>query len=570
MNTLTKIASALVMMTFLAGLAFSQSASMPVADTILVRGKVYTGSASQPWAQAIAIRGEKIIAVGTDAEIQKLYSGRTEVIDAGGKLVLPGFVDCHIHFLEGSISLGQANLEGAKNPADIQHILRRYAEKHPGDGWILGGGWNYAMFGKEHLPDKKYLDDLFPGRPVFLVGYDGHTSWANSKALALAGIKKDTPNPPNGAIVRDPNSGEATGALKESAGRLVGKLVPKLTREEKLAALRAGMHWANENGLTRVHSAGGDFDSFDLFEELRRRGELTLRMYIAYFLDPPELRPGDLAAIEEARKKYTGDWLAAGVVKMMIDGVVESHTAAMLNPYTDDPSTSGKLFWNPEKYKAAVAELDKRGLQLFTHAIGDYAVRTALDAYENAENANHTRDRRPRIEHIETVTAADIPRFGQLGVIASMQPLHAYPDEDTLRVWAGNVGPVRASRAWAWNSIAKAGGHLAFGSDWNVVTLNPWEGLQMAVTRQTTEGTPSGGWLPQQRITLAQAVAAYTIGAAYAGRREKTEGSIEPGKLADLIIVSQNIFEIAPREIAKTKVVKTIVGGRVVYQSDIK
>jgi len=370
--------------------------------------------------------------------------------------------------------------------------------------------------------------------------------------------------------VRDPKTGEATGALKESAGGLVGKLVPKLTREEKLAALRAGQRWANENGLTRVHSAGGDFESFELYDELRRQGDLTLRLYIAYFLDPPELRPKDLAAIEAARKKYNGDWLSAGVVKMMIDGVVESHTAAMLEPYTDEPSTKGKLFWDPDKYKAAVAELDKRGLQLFTHAIGDYAVRTALDAYENAEKMNHTLDRRPRIEHIETVTAADIPRFGKLGVIASMQPLHAYPDEDTLRVWAGNTGPDRASRAWAWNSIAKAGGHLAFGSDWNVVTLNPWEGLQMSVTRQTREGKPEGGWLPQQCVTLAQAVESYTLGAAYAGRREKTEGSIEPGKLADMIIVSQNIFEIDPHEIAKTKVVKTIVGGRVVFQAKPK
>jgi predicted amidohydrolase YtcJ len=540
------------------------------ADMILLHGTVYTLNAKQPWAHAVAIRGEKIVAVGDDAEIEMLRGPATKVIDAGGQLILPGFVDCHIHFLEGSISLGQAHLGRAKNPADIQRILREYAETHPGDGWILGGGWNYAMFGDENLPHKKYLDELFPNRPAFLVGYDGHTSWANSKALALAGIKRDTPDPQNGSIVRDPKSGDATGALKESAGSLVGKLIPKPTRREKLAALRTGFDWANENGLTRVHSAGGDFEEFALYDELRRDGNLTLRFTIAYFLNPPELRPKDLAAIEDARQKYTGDWLSAGVVKMMIDGVVESHTAAMLEPYTDDPSTKGKLFWEPDKYKAAVAELDKRGLQLFTHAIGDYAVRTALDAYENAENVNHTGDRRPRIEHIETITARDIPRFGKLGVIASMQPLHAYPDEDTLRVWAGNNGPDRASRAWVWNSIAKAGGHLAFGSDWNVVTLDPWEGLQMAVTRQTTEGTPAGGWLPEERVTLAQAVEGYTLGAAYAGRREKTEGSIEPGKLADVIIVSQNIFEIDPHAIAKTKVVKTIVGGRVVYPANAK
>ncbi len=540
------------------------------ADMVLLHGKIYTVNAKQSWAQAVAIRGEKIVAVGDDAEIEKLCGPATKVVDAGGKLVLPGFVDCHIHFLEGSVSLGQANLEGAKNPADLQRILREYAAKHPGDGWILGGGWNYAMFGVENLPDKKYLDELFPHRPVFLSGYDGHTSWANSKALSLAGIKKDTPNPANGAIVRDPQTGEATGALKESASRLVGKLVPQPTRAEKLDALRAGIHWANQNGLTRVHSAGGDFEDFDLYDELRRNGELTLRMYIAYFLNPPELRPKDLAAIEDARKKYTGDWLSGGVVKMMIDGVIESHTAALLEPYTDDPSTKGKLFWDSDKYKAAVAELDKRGLQIFTHAIGDYAVRTALDAYENAENVNHTQDRRPRIEHIETIAAEDIPRFGKFGVIASMQPLHAYPDEDTLRVWAGSVGPDRASRAWVWNSIAKSNGHLAFGSDWNVVTLNPWEGLQMALTRQTMEGTPPGGWLPQEHVTLPEAVEAYTLGAAYAGRREQTEGSIEPGKLADLVIVSQNIFEIDSHQIAQTKVVKTVVGGRVVYEADAK
>jgi len=242
----------------------------------------------------------------------------------------------------------------------------------------------------------------------------------------------------------------------------------------------------------------------------------------------------------------------------------------MLEPYSDDPSSKGKPFWDPANYNAAVAELDKHGFQLFTHAIGDYGVRMALDAYENAEERNHKRDRRWRIEHIETVASADIPRFGKLDVIASMQPLHSYPDADTLDVWARNVGPDRASRAWAWKSIADGGGHLAFGSDWPVVTLNPWEGIQTAVTRQTKEGTPAKGFLPEQRLTVAQAVEAYTLGAAFAGRREKTEGSIEVGKVADLIIISQNIFDINPHKIGATKVVATIVGGRLVYQADSK
>ncbi len=545
-------------------------APIPVADTIIARGRIYTGNSQQPWAEAVAIRAGKIIAVGDESAVFKLRYAGTEVIEAGGHLILPGFVDCHIHFLDGSLSLGRVNLEGAKDASDIQQRLRDYVAKHPGKDWILGRGWNYAMFGPEALPHKKYLDEVFPDRPVFLEGYDGHTYWANSKALALAGITNATPDPPNGAIVRDPKTHEATGALKESAQELVARVVPKPSRHEKLAALRAGLKWTNEHGLTRVHSAGGDFEQLDLYDELRRQGQLSLRFYIAYFLDPPKLRAQDLDAIESARKKFHDDWIDTNAVKMMVDGVVESHTAAMLEPYSDDPSVKGKLFWDPANYTAAVAELDKRGLQLFTHAIGDYGVRTALDAYQHAEEVNHTTDRRPRIEHIETITAADIPRFGKLGVIASMQPLHSYPDADTLDVWARNAGPDRASRAWAWKSISSNGGHLAFGSDWPVVTLNPWVGVQTAVTRQTMEGKPDAGFVPEQRLTVEETVRGYTLGAAYAGRREKTEGSIEPGKLADLIIVSQNIFEIDPHRLAETKVLTTVVGGRVVYQAPAK
>jgi predicted amidohydrolase YtcJ len=540
------------------------------ADTIVLHGRIYTLNAKQPWAQALAIRADKIAAVGNDAAIEKFRGAGTKVIDAAGQLVLPGFVDCHIHFMDGSLSLGRVNLEGAKDVADIQQRLREYAAKHPGNDWLLGRGWDYAMFGTEALPNKKYLDELFPDRPVFLEGYDGHTYWANSKALTLAGITRDTPDPPNGIIVRDLATHEATGALKEAAQSLVAKATPKLTRSEKLDALRAGMKRANENGLTRIHSAGGDFPELELYDELRRHGDMTLRFYIAYFMDPPEMRPQDLEAIENARKKYYDAWIDTDAVKFMVDGVVESHTAAMIDPYSDDPSLKGKLFWEPAKYNAATVDLDKRGLQLFTHAIGELGVRTALDAYQHMEEVNHTSDRRPRIEHIETISPADIPRFGRLGVIASMQPLHSYPDSDTLDVWARNAGPERASRAWSWKSIADAGGRYAFGSDWPVVTLNPWYGLQTAVTRQTREGKPEAGFVPSQRLTVAKAVEGYTLDAAFAGRREKTEGSLEKGKLADLIIISQNIFEIDPHKISETKVRTTIVGGQVVYQSDAK
>jgi hypothetical protein len=545
------------------------------ADIIVIHGRVYTENPVQPWAQAVAIRKSKIVAVGDDAAIERMRGMGTKVINAGGKLVLPGFVDCHIHFMEGSAKLRWVSIEGAKNLAEIRYKLAAYALQNPGDGWILGHGWNYGMFGPGKLPDKKDLDDIFPNRAVSLEGFDGHTYWANSKALALAGITRDTTDPPNGTIVRDPATGEATGALKESATALIDRVRPPMTSAEKLLALRAGMKWANQNGLTRVHAAGGhflsgDFEDLELYEEMRKRGDLSLRVQIAYLLDPPALRPQDIEAVENARKKFSNDWLLASMIKFFLDGVIESHTAAMLEPYSDDPSLKGTLFWEPEKYKAAVAELDKRGFQLFTHAIGDYAVRTALDAYEEAEARNHKRDHRPRIEHIETISAADIPRFGKLGVIASMQPLHSYPEADVLDVWVHNVGPERASRAWAWKSISDAGGRVCFGSDWPVVTLNPWEGIQTAVTRQTTEGTPEKGFVPDQRMTVAQAIDGYTLGAAFAGRHEKTEGSLEVGKLADLIIVSQNVLDIPPRKIGETKVLTTIVGGRIVYQAESK
>src|SRR5881227_2542084 len=274
-----------------------------------------------------------------------------------------------------------------------------------------------------------------------------------------------------------------------------------------------------------------------------------------------------LTRVEQTRDKYHDDWIASGAVKFFLDGVIETHTAAMLAPYSDEPSLSGSLLWDPESYKRFVAELDRRHIQICTHAIGDRAIRVALDAYENAAKVNGTKDARHRIEHIEDASAADIPRFGKLGVIASMQPLHAYPDDDTLKSWAPNIGPERAQRGWAWHSIEATGGVLAFGSDWPVVTLSPWAGIQNAVTRETTEGEPKGGWIPSERITLADAIRGYTLNAAFAGHREKTEGSLEPGKLADVIVVSQNVFKVAPLEIGKTKVLLTIVGGRVAYTS---
>lgn len=556
--------SALIAMVLCA--AAKLPAQQPKADLVLLHARVYTVNAKQPWAEAVAIQGGKILAVGSDAEVAQYQGPSTRVIDAQRKLVLPGFTDCHIHFMEGSLGLSHVLLSGTKSVAEIQKRVKDYAEAHPQESWITGAGWTYPTFAPATLPDKKFLDQVAPDRPVFLVGFDGHSSWANSKALSLAGITRETANPPNGEIVRDAK-GEATGALKESASALVAKLLPAPTRQERLDALRHGMAEANKAGLVRVHSAGGDFEYLDLYDELRQKGQLTVRQYIAYFFDPPQITQEGIEKSEAARRKYHDEWIAGGAVKTMLDGVVESHTAAMLQPYSDDPSKMGKLFWDAEKYKQAVLEWDRRGFQIFTHAIGDKAVRTALDAYQANEETNRSRDARPRIEHIETIAASDIPRFGRLGVIASFQPLHAYPDEDTLDVWSRNVGPERAQRAWVWHSIEGSGGVLAFGSDWPVVTLNPWAGMQNALTRKTREGTPQDGFVPKERVSLESAIRGYTLGAAYAGRREKTEGSLEPGKLADLIVLSQDLFKIESSDIARTEVLLTMVGGNVVYRS---
>lgn len=557
-----------LLMLFASSVPAQQSVRVAPAEIIIQHGKVFTADEKHPWAQSVAIHKGKIAAVGSDEEVSRMRGIGTKMIDAGGKVVLPGFIDCHVHFLSGGLSLTRVNLAGAKDTAEILARLQKYAESHPNTPWILGRGWNYDMFAPDTLPNKKSLDQRFPAWPVFLRASDGHTSWADSKALALAGITKNTPNPPNGEIVRDPATGEATGALKESASALVEKVVPQPDHVDKLNAYRAGMRFAVAHGVTSVHSAGGDFEELATLEELRGEKQLWIRFHVAYLLQPPELRPEELKAIEEAHKKFRDEWIDVNSVKFMLDGVIESHTAAMLQPYSDDPSKKGALFWDPDKYKAAVSELDKHGLQLYTHAIGDLAVRTALDAYEFAQQKNKSKDRRDRIEHIETIDPADIPRFGKLNVIASMQPLHSYPDNDTLNVWAPAIGPDRAARAWVWKSIAQRGGEYAFGSDWPVVTLNPWEGIRTAVTRQTADGKPKDGFVPSQKLSVPQAVQAYTINAAFAGHTEKSLGSIEKGKWADIIIVDRNIFEIDPRTIDKTKVVLTIVGGKIVYEAD--
>ncbi len=535
------------------------------ADTILVNAKIYTVNAKEPRAEAMAVRAGKIIAVGSNEAIASYQDASTAVIDAKAHMVLPGFVDAHVHMLAGAAQIEQVSLNEAKTIDDFQKLIKDYAAAHPGEEWIQGMGWYYSVFGRDGLPDKKFVDEVVSDRPVYLLAYDGHSSLANSRALQAAGITRTTPDPPDGIIVRDPATGEPTGVLKEAAGQLVAKVIPQPSSEEQQDRLAKAIHYAGSLGFTRLISAGADAERIELYDAIRKSGQLTARFSMARFVNAP-LTPETIGTLEESRKKYNDDWIDLGSAKFLLDGVIEAHTAAMLDPYENDPENRGLLYFDPDDYKESVIQLDGLGYQITTHAIGDRAIRLALDAYETAGETNDRTDARHRIEHIENPSAQDIPRFGKLGVIAGMQPLHTTPNDNILNVWAGSVGPQRVRRAWPWHDVLAGNAHLCFGSDWPVASLNPWQAVQVLVTRETLEGTPSGGWIPEQRLTLEQAIHGYTMGGAIAAKREKTEGSIEAEKLADVIIISQDLFNIAPNRIGETKVLMTIVGGKIVYQ----
>jgi predicted amidohydrolase YtcJ len=536
------------------------------ADTIISDAKIYTVDSKLPWAEAVAIRGERILFVGSTKSALRYRGPGTKVIDAGGRLLLPGIEDSHVHFVSGSENMAKVDLAGTRTVEEVQERIRKFAQEHPQAAWVQGRGWMYAAF-PGNMPHKRFLDEVVPDRPAIMSCADGHTSWVNSKALALAGIDRHTPNPENGTILREMD-GEPTGALLETADSLVMKVMPQPTREETLAALREGLREAARSGVVRVHGMGGEFESLDLLDEVRREGALTVRFSVAMWVGPPGPGDQEWKAFEAARSRYHDEWIAVDGIKLMLDGVIDSMTGAMLQPYVGQGENKGKLFWDPEAFMRTVAEINVKGLQVSTHAIGDAAIRLALDASERAARASGNLDLRNKVEHAEDIAAADIPRFGQLGVIASFQPLHANPDPIWMGTWIENVGPEREQRAWAWKAVLDSGGRLAFGSDWPVVTINPWRGMQVAVTRQDFDGRPAGGWIPQQKLQVSDVVYAYTQGGAYAMHREKEEGSIEAGKLADLILVLQNIFEIEPRKIAETRVVLTMVGGKIVFEGN--
>ncbi len=549
--------------------------SGPKADLVLRGGRVYTVNSEAPWAEAVAIRKESLLAVGSDVEMDRFIGRETVVVELGGRLVLPGFIDGHIHFLNGSLLLEQVQLNEAQDLEEMKEIVRIYAQAHPDLPWIVGMGWIYTHIdGGHRLPTRQDLDDVVPERPVFLLAYDGHTGWVNSKALESAGIDRDSEPEGYGEIVKDPRTGQPTGTLKEEGAiQLVRRVIPRPSRGALLEALRNGMAYAHRFGITSMHTATGipaeeefpgfpEEDALDLFAELAHNSELKLRVYAAMSVGK-ETTEEDLDRFAQLKARYEGPWLKAGAVKVFMDGVIETHTAAMLEPYTDRPGERGAPDFTQAEIDELIMDLDGRGFQIFTHAIGDRAVRMVLNAYQKAASSDAAR--RHRIEHIEVISEEDIPRFAEVGVLAAMQPYHA--STDIGGAWEKSVGPDRIERAFAWKSLRSAGARLVHGSDWPVVTIDPLVGIYAAVTRQDLDHRPDGGWIPAQRLTLEEAVSGYTLDAAYASYEEDIKGSLEVGKLADLVVLSHDLFKVPLGEIAEAEVLMTVLGGEAVYIS---
>ncbi len=520
---------------------------------------------------ALAVRGNRIAWLGSDHDARRDWRGpSTEVIDAHGGLITAGFDDAHIHLVGGAQELDRVDLFQLATVEAIQAAVARDAAAHPEAPWVLGRGWMYVPF-PGGLPTRQILDAVVPDRPAFMGCYDGHTGWANTAALRLAGIDSTTPDPWDGIIVQDPLTGEPTGALKEGAQELVQRAIPMPTPEETLGAMRRSIGAMHATGITSIQDAWVQPDELDLWRTLRDEDGLRLRTRLALPMRPDRSLDEWRTTLDDYESRIAdlrgGEWLDAGILKAFADGVIEARTASMLEPYVGDSST-GHPEWDADTLDAFSAEADRRGWQLEIHAIGDAGVRMALDAYERAAAANPPRERRHRVEHIETIDPTDIGRFARLGVVASMQPYHADPSPNQIDLWAGNIGPERASRAWAWASIRRAGAVIALGSDWPVVPFDPFIALNSAVNRQTVGGEPAGGWLASERLSLPEALAAYGHGSAYAGFADGRRGTLGPGGDADLVVLDRDMLAGGPTSIVGTRVVLTVVGGQVVHRTE--
>ena len=539
------------------------------AELVILNAKIWTGAPGAGFGSALAIASDTILTVGTNEEIRKHIGSDTKVIDASGKLVIPGFNDAHIHFLGGSMGLTQVELSATRNAKEVEESTNRFVQENPDARWITGRGWQYTFY-QNGMPDHESMKGIQTDKPLFIRAYDGHSGYANKAALRLAGIDRNTRFKGFGEIVFDA-SGEPTGALKESAMGLVSKLIPEPTREEKLNALRKGLKYVAALGITSAQNASGSEEDLKLFLQLLRNNEMTIR-YAAAFSTGSEIDDATIQRLTQLKDSIgtNNNMLRADAIKFMIDGVIESHTAAMIGKYDDltetDPLAIGQLSMQTDAYRSAVSKFDKAGFRIYTHAIGDLGVREALNAYEYAAELNGTRDARHRVEHIETISAQDLPRFKQLGVMASMEPIHA--DPATIAVWQKAIGKARLGNSFAWRSMLDYEAMLVYSSDWPAaISVNPIRGIHVAVNRRTPDGFPEGGWVPEQHLTIEEALYAYTAMGAYSSFEEKIKGTLQKGKLADLIMLSQDLFSIDPMKIHETKVQLTMLGGKIIYKS---
>ncbi|MDP9203692.1 MAG: amidohydrolase [Gemmatimonadota bacterium] len=526
----------------------------PAVTIAIVNGRVWTGEAARPWADGVAIAADRIAAVGSTSEIRGWMSPETRVIDAHGGMVVPGFIDSHIHFLSGGMNLSSVQLRDARTPAEFIARIKAFAATVPQGTWITGGDWDHQNWGGE-LPQRSWIDSVTPNNPVWINRLDGHMGLANTAAMRAAKVPMSGGDIAGGTITRDA-SGQPSGIFKDNAQELIDPAVPNPTPAMLDRALDAAMAYVAERGVTSVDHMG-TWSDLAVFERAHRAGTLRTRIYASVPLSTWARLRDTLAA-----RGHGDSWLRIGGLKGFVDGSLGSHTAAMMQPFTDAPGDSGLLVNTPENLYAWTSAADKTNMQVIVHAIGDRAINVQLNIFERVERENGSRDRRFRIEHAQHIAPADIARFALLGVIPSMQPYHAIDDGR----WAEKViGPERAKTTYAFRSLRDTGARLAFGSDWFVAPATPLEGIYAAVTRRTLDDKHPEGWVPEQKITVEDALRAYTTGGAYASFQEHDLGSLRPGKLADIVIIDRDLTRIPPETIRDAQIEYTIVGGRIVF-----
>jgi len=539
----------------------NQAQSRAAADLIITNAKIWTVDPALPTGHAVAVLGDRIVAVGSNGDADAWRGPGTRVIEAQGKLLLPGFNDAHVHFVSGGRQLDSIQLNDAANPQEFARRIGERVKVTPKGEWILGGNWDETKWDPPNMPTKELIDALTPDTPVFVSRYDGHMGLANSVALRLAGITAKTPDPPGGTIVRDAQ-GNPTGALKDAATEYIYKVIPPLTHDQRLRIVKRALAYAASVGVTSVQHMSADYEDIAVYAELLQRGELTTRIYAA----PSIASVGDLAKLG-IRRAFGGPFLRIGALKAFADGSLGSGTAYFYEPFLNQGNNRGLL--SDEMHPISLMrdrylKADAAGLQLCTHAIGDEGISTILDLYTDVLQAHGESDRRWRIEHAQHMAAKDFQRFRQLHVIASVQPYHAIDDG---RFAESHIGHDRASRTYAFRTFLDHGVRLAFGTDWEVAPLDPLLTVYAAVTRATLDGKNPNGWFPEQKLAVSEAIEAYTMGSAYAEFQEKEKGSIMPGKLADMVLVSEDIFSIPPEKIRDARILKTFVGGRLVFDS---